>query len=82
MSRPVTFHWPAGEHERFAPGAFDGMVGKQVTMPVTGGGRMVGEAIAVSVDPDGAGVDVTVDLPESVSRAISSSCEGFSLGGR
>jgi len=53
---------PAADDERFAPGAFDGSIGKRI--PWTYEGSRIGTATVVNavVADDGSGVTLTLDL--------------------
>lgn len=61
MSEHVVY-WPADEHEVYAPGFLDGMVGK--TLPVHIGGEVHPYALLRSYEvvDDGRGARLTLDL--------------------
>lgn len=53
----------AGEHERFAPTAFDSQIGK--TIPVNlDSGSTPGGLVAAKVSPDGQQVELTVEVDD------------------
>ena len=67
----TTFHRSAEEHERYAPHAFDGVIGKTVpwNLRETEDGPALSTpgtatVIAVEVDEDGRGATWTVDFEE------------------
>ena len=80
----VEFHQAAGEHERYAPHAFDGLIGKTVPWnlretedsPIlsTPGTATV---IAVTVDEDGKGATWTVDFEGDAPVGRQSPLAGF-----
>jgi hypothetical protein len=61
-----SFYMPSGTPtERFAPEAFEGLTGTPVRFRL--GDRIVeAELLSADVDSDGAGVTLTVELPEGV----------------
>jgi hypothetical protein len=59
----VEVYLPAGEHQRFAPAAFDRLVGGTIKLTVAHLTRPARLA-AARVDRDGAGVTLTLELPD------------------
>lgn len=62
----VTTVHQAGEHERFAPTAFDSQIGKVLQVPAgpdTSVGPENGVLIAAKVSPDGSSVELTFNIP-------------------
>jgi hypothetical protein len=62
----ISFWHPAENHERFAPHAFDGVIGSQV--PVGGQAREdlgLCTVVAAEVAGDGSRVLLTIEVPES-----------------
>jgi hypothetical protein len=63
MSETFTMRVPAGHGSAFAPGALDRQVGQPVTVHL-GDGDVEGTVLAAEVTGDGAGVDVTIEVPD------------------
>ena len=58
----IEFYQPAEEHERYAPHAFDRLVGQEAPFKIAGTERGRGIVLAVKVDEDGRGATWTVDV--------------------
>jgi len=71
----VEFHQPAGEHERYAPHAFDRLVGQDAPFKIEGAERGRATVVAVKVDEDGRGATWTVDIEGELGKG---SMAGFS----
>ena len=66
MSERFTARIPAGEHEVFAAGAFDGSIGETIRVSRGGFGRDLTEGVvrAAEVTGDGSAVLLTVEVPD------------------
>ena len=62
MARWFKFRQPASEFERFASGAFNRLIGKDVPVTLPNGRHVMGKLIAAEVAPDGASAELTVEL--------------------
>jgi len=80
MSETCTVRIPADVDEVFAPGAFDGNIGKAMAVTLTGRGADAVEGVvrAAEVIDDGLAVLLTVEVPDGTLPRQSLS--GFSLG--
>ncbi len=58
----VKFWHPADEHERYAPHAFDSLIGQEVPFKIEGAERGRTTVVAVEVAEDGSGATWTVDI--------------------
>lgn len=58
----IEFHQPAEEHERYAPHAFDRIIGQEAPFKIEGAERGLATVVAVKVDEDGRGAVWTVDI--------------------
>jgi hypothetical protein len=58
----IEFYQPAGEHERYMPHAFDGIIGQEAPFKIEGAERGRATVVAVKVDKDGRGATWTVDI--------------------
>jgi hypothetical protein len=58
----IKFYHPAGEHERYAPHAFDRLIGQEAPFKIEGAERGRATVIAVKVNEDGTGAEWTVDI--------------------
>jgi hypothetical protein len=68
----ISFWYPAENHERFAPHAFDGAIGKQVPMKSPALEDMgMYTLVAADVAEDGSGVTLTIEAPGSVGPVTS-----------
>jgi hypothetical protein len=66
----VEFYQPADEHERYAPHAFDGIIGQEMPLKIGGADRGRATVAAVRVDEDGAGVTWTLDIAGDVADRL------------
>lgn len=60
----VEFYQPAAEDERYAPRAFDGLIGQDAPFKINGTERGSATVVAVVVDGDGGGATWTVDIED------------------
>jgi hypothetical protein len=58
----VEFYQPAEEHERYAPHAFDRIIGQDAPFKIEGTEHGRATVVAVKVDEDGRGATWTVDI--------------------
>lgn len=58
----VEFYQRAGEHERYAPHAFDSIIGQDAPFKIKDAECGRAAVVAVKVDEDGRGATWTVDL--------------------
>ena len=58
----VEFYQSAGEHERYAPHAFDRLIGQDAPFKIGGIERGRATVVKVVVDEDGRGATWTVDI--------------------
>ena len=72
----VEFYQPADEHERYAPHAFDRLVGQEAPFKIEGTERGRATVAAVKVDDDGRGATWTVDITGGDPAKISAAQEG------
>jgi hypothetical protein len=66
MSETCTVRIPADKDEAFAPGAWDGSIGKAMAVTLTGRGADAVEGVirAAEVTDDGSAVLLTVEVPD------------------
>lgn len=57
----VSFNWPAAGDAVFAPGAWDGQIGKEIRVDFGGVGE-TGHLLAAQVAEDGRSVRLTLDV--------------------
>lgn len=63
----------AGDHQQFAPDAFDTQIGKTVPLNYEGHGTYNCKIVGAEVAEDGSQVTLTVELPDDVQLPGSSS---------
>jgi len=65
---------PAEGGEAYAANAAENLPGTQVTVTSGGHAGETGTVVAAEVAPDGAGMSITVKLPETFARLIYPTC--------
>lgn len=62
----ITVWHPAAEGERFAPDAFAGQIGQETAYRAADGTASLARVVAAEVVDGGAGVNLTIDVPDLV----------------